>query len=167
MGWQLIKSYTVGDSVTAAPAASVTFDSIPGTYKTLKVMISGRDNVAATWSQFTINLNGNSSNFTNRYLYGDGTAAISSTGTTQAGWVSSASATSNTFSNIEITIPNYAGSTNKPFSADIVTENNGTFALQMLMANLWSNTSAITSLTLACSSGNFVFGSTFTLYGLL
>ena len=51
-------------------------------------------------------------------------------------------------------------------SADGVMENNATEAYQNLVAGLWSNTSAITSLTLAKSTGNFVQYSSASLYGI-
>jgi hypothetical protein len=75
-------------------------------------------------------------------------------------------ATASTFGNGEVYIPNYAGSTNKSMSADGVSENNGTEAYTDLIANLWSNTSAITSILLYPDSGTWQQYSTATLYGI-
>jgi hypothetical protein len=73
--------------------------------------------------------------------------------------------TASTFSNIEIYIPNYAGSTNKSFSIDAVGENNATAAYAGLVAGLWSTSSAITAISIA-STTLFAEFSTATLYGI-
>lgn len=77
-------------------------------------------------------------------------------------------ATANTFSNGELYIPNYAGSANKPTSWFNAQENNTTTAYINSHANLWSNTSAITSITLTASVGTneIKSGSSFYLYGI-
>jgi hypothetical protein len=72
--------------------------------------------------------------------------------------------TASSFSSGEIYIPNYAGSTNKSYSIDSVTEQNATGALAELIAGLWSQTAAITQITL--SSSNFQQYSTAYLYGV-
>ena len=78
-----------------------------------------------------------------------------------------ATALANTFSNCSVYVPNYAGSTNKSFSADLTAENNTTGTNMQLVAQLWSDTSAITSLVFVPGNGtNFVSGSSFYLYGI-
>jgi hypothetical protein len=77
--------------------------------------------------------------------------------------------TASTFSNCEIYIPNYTGSSQKSISSDIVTENNATSALAVLTAGLWLSTSAVTAIQLrpyVQGGGNFAEHSTFTLYGI-
>lgn len=164
MSWTLIESQTLGSSV-----ASVTLGSggtIPQTYKTLKLVISARTDQASV-KDLIVKPNNSTSNLTMRYLIGTGAAVGTGTGTTgQVGNLNGTGQTASTFNSTEITFPNYAGSTNKPFTADDVSENNGTTAYQTLFANLWSDTTAITSIVLAPNAGNFITGSTFTLYGL-
>jgi len=64
-------------------------------------------------------------------------------------------------------IPNYAGSANKSASSDSVRENNATGSIQLrLVASLWSNAAAITSVKLVPDYGNFAIYSTATLYGI-
>jgi hypothetical protein len=77
--------------------------------------------------------------------------------------------TSNTFSSTQVYIPNYAGSTNKSVSIDHVTENNATNAyFSGIVAGLWSNTAAITSVKiLDQDGGSLVAGSTASIYGIL
>ena len=77
-------------------------------------------------------------------------------------------ATANTFGNMEIYIPNYAGSSNKSVSVNQVGEDNAATAYATLLAGLWSNTAAITSIKLTPFSGgaSFVQYSTAYLYGV-
>jgi hypothetical protein len=64
-------------------------------------------------------------------------------------------------------LPNYAGSTNKPGSIITITESNTATLYEHTSAVLKINTAAITSVSLLTTSGNFVTGSSFYLYGLL
>lgn len=155
----LIQSQTLG-----ADAASVTFSSIPGTYKTLMLKACARG--ASTTAAITIQFNGSTSTFTTLYLTGSGSAASSTTTSVgNIGNVPISTDTASTFGNLEIVIPNYAGAANKAYTVDVVTENNATAATAALWTGLWSTTSAITSITLA-NATNFLAGSTFTLYAI-
>ena len=160
----LIASNTVG----SGGASSVTFSSIPQTYTDLLIKISDRSttNLGGVWTGVNVRLNGSTTSLTSRQLYGTGSAAGSASTTTDNYWTVSNIATANTFSNSEIYIPNYTGSTNKSFSADSVTENNATAALAAMTADLWSNTSAVTSITLVEGGNSFAQYSTFYLYGI-
>jgi hypothetical protein len=161
--FQKIATVTVG----SGGAASMDFTSIPSTYTDLVLKTSLRDTFASTVQIINMSFNGNTANFSNRNLQGNGSTASSFTQTRRILLSNSASSTANTFSNGDIYIPNYAGATNKSFSADSVTENNATSSFQALDASLWSNTAAITSITLTPDSGSFVQYSTATLYGIL
>jgi hypothetical protein len=158
---KLIESKTLGTA-----AASIEFTSIPQDGTDLVVLVSSRSNGAFTSSEIDIAFNGSSSNFTSRYLYGSGSAAGGATDTTLVGISSAASNTADTFGNATIYIANYTGSTNKSISTDSVGESNATAAYQAIAATLWSQTAAITSLTLQLDNGvrNFVAGSTASLY---
>jgi len=164
----LIASSTVG----AGGAASIDFTSIPSTYTDLVILYSGRStsNAGQTWAPIRATFNGSSSTWSNRAIYGDGSSASSgnSSSLSEFGQASSSLSTSSTFSNGSIYIPNYAGSTNKSSSTDAVSENNGTSALASLTADLWSTTSAITSISLQIPSayGLFAQYSTAYLYGV-
>lgn len=151
----------------ATAAASIEFTSIPQDGTDLVVLVSSRSDGAFTSSEIDIAFNGSSSNFTGRYLYGSGSGSgATTTDTTMVGSSSAANNTSNTFGNASIYIPNYAGSTNKSISSDTVGESNATTAYMSIHAVLWSQTAAITSLTLRLDGGarNFVTGSTVSLY---
>jgi hypothetical protein len=154
----------------AASAASVTFSNIPQTgYTDLKVVISSRSTGGGSaWSDIIIKPNNSTTSISTRVLYGTGSAAASTTFTTGIPAVGEGTTgTASTFGNAEIYIPNYTSSNFKSFSADSVSENNATSSLAQLGAMLWSDTAAITSLVFTdFNSGNFVSGSTFSLYGL-
>jgi len=167
--YTLISSVTVG----SGGAATIEFTSIPATYTDLAIKMSGRGttNVGGTdhWRDISIGFNGAGSNvsITNRQLYGLGNSAGSTTSTTpSAGAITGNDATVSTFSNSDIYIPNYTSSNNKSYSIDIVTEDNQTRSLVVLIAGLWSNTAAITSVTFYPASGNFAQYSTAYLYGI-
>jgi hypothetical protein len=119
-----------------------------------------------TTPNIMITLNGSTSSFTNKVVYGTGSSALSTSYARFVGYASMSTDTASTFGNSEIYIPNYAGSANKSFSSDAVHENNATAANAGLSAGLWSNTAAITSVGLSPDSGNFVANSTFSLYGI-
>jgi hypothetical protein len=162
-------TYTqIGSAVTVGSggAASIDFSSIPTTYTDLVLKVSARLSAAVDFGSLSIAFNGSSASFTTRILQGDGSSAVSATLTNFSGGVGGTLLTASTFNNVEIYIPNYAGSTNKSFSSDAVVENNATAARDTLVAGLRSNTAAINQITLTSASGNFAQYSTAYLYGV-
>jgi hypothetical protein len=170
----LIAKQTVG----AGGAASVTFSSIPQTFTDLKIVTSirGTSNLYQTQG-VRVTFNNSTSGYTTITLLNIGAnTAISGTNpyTTNASvsiLANNNASTSNTFNNAEIYIPNYAGSNNKSFSSDTVSEMNGNDGYDIqsgIAAGLLSNTAAITSITLTAQSGegDFAEFSEFCLYGI-
>ncbi len=163
-----IASVTVG----AGGASSIDFTSIPSTYTDLVVKVSLRNNRSTVTGYPTLKFNSSSSSYSQRELYGTGSAAFSGTAGGATSYLQfyadGSGATSSTFASSDIYIPNYAGSTNKSVSIDSVVENNATEANSLLFAGLWSNTSAITSISLAPgdSATSFSQYSTAVLYGI-
>jgi hypothetical protein len=159
--YTLISSVTVG----SGGAASMDFTSIPATYTDLLISTSLRINAAGGY--INISFNSNTTGYTNRYIQGNGSTATSSNNAGRFADIPDYSSdTASTFSNGQIYIPNYTSSNNKSYSSDVIEENNATQAYMYLIAGLWSNTSAITSIGLSPSSGNFVQYSTAYLYGI-
>ena len=163
----LIASNTVG----SGGASSVTFSSIPATYTDLVLFTSLRDTVSAVNNAGArIILNGSSTGYSRRDIYGDGSNAYSSV-ESPASWARygeqpGATSTANTFSNDTVYIPNYTSSNYKSLSADSVGENNATTAYTVLTSNLWANTAAITSIQIQSNSASWAQYSTFYLYGI-
>lgn len=158
MSLTLIETKTLGSA-----AASIEFTSIPQDGTDLVVWISAR---SASGDETRLALNGSTSNFSRRDLRGTGSSVSSSSGSDNyLGEMGNSGQTADTFGSMSLYIPNYAGSTNKSYSVETVNENNATGASQRILAGLWSNTSAITSLTISTNSGqNIVAGSTISLY---
>jgi hypothetical protein len=151
--YTLINSVIVG----AGGTTSISFTSIPSTYTDLKLVLSGRDNhPSVVYHNISTKFNGSTSGYSSKWLYNlDGTAG-SSTGATnfaQGMYMNGAGATASIFTNCELYIPNYASSNNKSFYMDPVVENNSTAVFDAMIAGLWSNTAAITSITLDSIDG--------------
>lgn len=175
-----IASVTVG----SGGASSIDFTSIPQTYTDLKVVLSTRDSRSSNGPGYLkLSINGSTSNFAYKSLFGyssgpgdpnpSGTpAAGSDSGSGSSGNYASYAGgtnvqTANSFGNNEIYIPNYTSSNYKSISVDGVNETNGNYPYQNhLLANLWSNTAAITSLSIIPGSSPFLQYSTATLYGI-
>jgi hypothetical protein len=145
--------------------ASITFSSIPQTFTDLYLVLSVRSDGNA---DIGIKFNNSTSNFSNRYLFGNGSSA--SSGTVYGNYIGAApqnTYTASTFGNFAVYIPNYAGSTAKSYSSDAVSENNATTAIQAITAGLWNVTDAINRIDLYQLNGsNLVQYSSATLYGI-
>jgi hypothetical protein len=151
-------------------AATLSFTSIPSTYTDLVLKTSLRGTGSLIYDTLKLTFNGSATGYSTRYLQGSGSAA-SSGSSGSATYIEiideGATATASTFSNGEIYIPNYAGSTNKSVSSDSVSETNATTIYMRLSAGLWSNSAAITSITLTPdASAAWAQYSTAYLYGV-
>jgi len=165
-----IASVTVG----SGGAASIDFTSIPQTYTDLKVMLSSRTTAAAasaTAEYPYIVLNNNTSGYSQRQLLGNGstpssvTRALGGQGYTYV--MPGTANTASTFGSLEVYFPNYVGSDFKSSSADGAPESNvSTLNSMLLDSSLWSNTSAITQITIYPSAGSFAQYTTANLYGI-
>lgn len=163
--YKKIQSVTVG----SGGSLSIDFTNIPATYTDLLLLASTRDDRGADFTAMTLQFNDATTNFSWRSLIGNGTSAASynGTNTTIFDGNNATNSTTSTFSSVYIYIPNYAGSTNKSFSVDAVSENNAILAWTNLLGGLWSNTAAITKVSLLLSGTiKFVQHSSATLYGI-
>jgi hypothetical protein len=150
------------------PANYILLEKITvGAYTDLVVKLSSRQSTAST--QCLITVNGSTSTYTGKRLYGSGSAAYSDSTNTNnfnPSAVNPSSYTASVFANAEFVIPNYTSSNYKSFSIDNVSENNAATAYSGLFAGLWSQTAAITSFTIYGATSDFVQYSTFYLYGV-
>jgi len=171
----MANTYTLINSGTAGSGGVASFDftSIPQTYTDLMILVSVRSSRTTGGSDsLRLEINGSSANFSYILLDGDGSSAASAPGSSgliaqlpQAG--GSTGWTANTFASTSVYLPNYTGSNNKSFSVDTTTENNATTSYLDLIAQLWSQTAAITSLSLKSANAvNLVEYSTAYLYGI-
>jgi hypothetical protein len=166
-------TYTlISSNVLGSSTATVTFSSIPATYTDLVLRVSGRfDGVSRVIGIYFNNAGGASTLYSWTQLSGNGSSISSGRGTAnmqfQQDSVVGSGYTADTFGSIEMYIPNYLVSQNKPVSIDGTTENNATGSFRQATAGLWSSTAAINRIDLISQGGqNFVSGSSFYLYGI-
>lgn len=166
--YESISTTTVG----AGGVATVTFSSIPSTFKHLQVRCLIRSATAAGTDSTKMNFNSDTAtNYARHALYGDGTTAGSAAATTAAfaslGDSPAATATSNAFGSYVVDILDYAN-TNKYKTTRALGgyDLNGSGNID-LRSGLWMSTSAISSIVFVTSSGsNFAQYSSFALYGI-
>jgi hypothetical protein len=158
----------IASSTVSSNTAGITFSSIPQTYTDLVIKASTRVTASATAWTVSLSFNGSTSNFSSIRLYGSGSGAGASYSAGNYGVAAPGSTTTaNTFNNGEIYISNYTSSNYKSYSNEDTSENNATEAYANLNAGLWSNTAAITSISLTAESPELlVTNSTFYLYGI-
>ena len=166
--YESIASVTVG----AGGASTISFSSIPSTFKHLQLRGIARDTRAVTFNNIYLSMNGDAgSNYAYHMLAGDGSTASADAGTSGTILVASSSpgtsASASIFGTSVTDILDYTN-TNKNKVTRTLTglDLNGSGNIR-LWSGLWINTAAITSLTLTPASGsNFVQYSSFALYGI-
>jgi hypothetical protein len=158
---KLIESKTL-----ATAAASIEFTSIPQDATDLYILSSLRADVAS--NELRLRINGDTgTNYSDRRMGGNGASASSSAQTSsylRCNGSNPTDYTANVFGSALFYLPNYTASNQKSISHDSLSENNSTEAVTSLVAGIWTGTAAITSLLFYPSSGNFVAGSTISLY---
>jgi hypothetical protein len=172
--YESIATYTLGSS-----QGSVTFSSIPSTYKHLQIRGIARSNRAAAFANVSVfQFNGDTTG-SNYWAYhalnGDGSSAAAFSGSsigTAGVWGGTAlgnNGLANTFGVFVTDILDYQN-TNKyktTRSLQGVDENGGGYGEVKIVSGLWMSTSAINSITIADNNGNtFRQYSQFALYGI-
>jgi hypothetical protein len=149
----------IASNVLGSSASSVTFSSIPATYRDLVVVVTGKRTSGADYMGIEFNEDF-SDNYFNVRMYGDGSSATSQS---FSGYSSGRAVDymNTNFGLSIIHIMDYAQSKHKT----ILARGNST-SLVYSAANRWANTAAITSLTLR-NGGSFDTGSSFYLYGIV
>jgi len=143
-------------------ASSVTFASIPQTYRDL-VLVSSSKMTTASYS--ILNLNGNTSTvYSSVNMAGDGSSTDSGS-VTQSKFYPNYRFNESTseFMLSQIQFLDYSA-TDKHKSA--LARANLAGSVVNAWAGRWANNDEITSIAIAANSGNFAIGSTFSLYGI-
>jgi hypothetical protein len=161
-------------AVGSGGSSTIEFTNIPQNYKDLCVKLSlrsDRSGVQSTGFNLYAFNNDTGSTLSRKWILGESLTPSSAAGTAasimQIASIPAATATANTFANIEINIPNYNSSKLKSINIDTVSEDNSsTGYLLFHTATLWNNISPITSMKFYANSGNLVQYSTATLYGI-
>jgi hypothetical protein len=164
------KTYTpIARTTLTSAASSVTFSNISSSYTDL-ILISSLGG-SSTGQAIICRLNGDTgSNYSYTALKGNGTSASSERASSQGqSRISVGIGTSTSASDLIISTHflNYSNTTtNKTFISRANKAPSGDAGAEASVA-LWRSTAAITSILVAPTSGDFVSGSTFTLYGIL
>jgi hypothetical protein len=158
----------IASSTVPSTQAAIEFTSIPSTFTDLCVKLSVRSTrTGYPADDIIVQFNNVTTGYSARTIRVSPSLSVSSsTETIITGFAADADQTASTFGSAELYIPNYAGSTNKSASFDSVTENNATAAPMEMVAGLWSNTAAITSMKFTLSVASFAANSTAYLYGV-
>ena len=164
--------FPIAITTLATSTASITFSSIPATYKHLQVRALIRTDRATTYDYPAIRFNSDSgANYVVHYMEGNGSTVSqgTQTGMTYIGLneIAGGNATANIFGVSILDILDYTN-TNKNTTTRVLGgyNLNGT-GVMTLRSGLWLNTAAITTLTIIPATGpNFVQYSAFTLYGI-
>jgi len=158
MTYELIETVEVG----AGGAASIEFTSIPQDGFDLKCVLSGRLDASSSFG--IVQVNNDTTNYNSVRLQNAGTSVIS--GLTSPDILISINPSSfiaNSFGYQEIYIGDYATNSQKIISSDGVAVTDGLGSIRY-GAGRYFSTSAVTTIKLFQSSGNFVQYSTASLY---
>ena len=161
MTMQLIETVTLSSA-----ASSITFSNIPQDGLDLYVLGSLRNSVGDFAGRLRVN-NDSGTNYPHLQLFGSGSSANGSYITSfdyaqllngiQSDW------TANTFSNWDLAIGNYADSRKHNLITLTANENNGSTGWNGIASTHHQQSTPVTSLVFI-SPGNFVVGSTISLY---
>jgi hypothetical protein len=151
--------------------SSLSFTSIPSTYKHLQIRGISRDGSdSAVVAQF--NGDTSTSNYAQHRLYGNGSSVTSDgypSGTFGFGFAIISltnGVPASTYATMITDIQDYSSTTrNKTVRSFYGQDQNGS-GIVGLSSSLWLNTAAITSILLRPYSGTFATGTTFSLYGI-
>jgi len=157
---------SIATATGTGSSGTITFSSIPSTYKHLQVRMISND---GGYNQNGFRLNADSgSNYSTHYLTGDGAAASAGAlvSTNRVSYVGFAAGGANIYGAAVIDILDYASTTkNKTVRSFMGWDANGSGGVY-LSSGVWLNTSAVTSLSIVDLAGNFTTASTFALYGI-
>ena len=161
-----IQTVTVGSGGTSA----IDFTSIPQNYTDLKIVASLRSNRSAALGDTpALKFNGSSANFLSKNIFGQGSGTVTSGTDNDSGITTmpGPTATASVFGSLEVYIANYASATNKSFVSYGTMENNATSSYMLMITSRWSQTAAITSISIfSQTSSTILEHSTATLYGI-
>lgn len=163
---------SIASATGTGSSNTITFSSIPSTYKHLQIrMIGSNTNASTGWSGLLVRFNSDSgANYTRHALSGQGTAASAAGATAQTSAfidnvVSRAGNTNNLATSI-LDVHDYASSTKyKTLRGIGGIDLNGSGVINFV-SNLWLNTSAITSISLITEQDNWTTSSKIALYGI-
>lgn len=162
-----IATVTVG----SGGAADVTFSSIPSGFQHLQIRFIARSLRSSAIENAYIQINGDTGNtYADHILYGDGSSAGAIAGSSRANlrfqYGSGDTASANVFGGSVIDILDYASTSKNKTLRSFTGYDTNTEGFLGVSSGLWASTSAITSIKIYGSIGNWKQHSTFALYGI-
>jgi len=165
----------ISTQILGTAAASVTFSSIPQTYKHLQVRVVGRFSYNDN-SLFNLSMQVNGDTVNGHYawhqLIGNGSSATFNSGTSTSYMAASVipnnATTTNTFSGTVIDVLDYSSASKNKTIRALGGVAPASFLQVQLASGLWISTAAVTSLSFfdGQSLTNFMAGTRFSLYGV-
>lgn len=166
---------SIQTTTLSSSQATITFSSIPATYKHLQIRFIARDSdTGSTFDYTTLQYNGDTStaNYTYHVLSGNGATAAGSGGGTGiinynvGGYIVAGGATASVFGVGVIDILDYANTSKYKTTRTLSGwDKNGAGSVG-LSSGLWLSTSAISSIVIGSQAGNLVTYTQFALYGI-
>jgi hypothetical protein len=156
--YEPIATNTLGTAVS-----TVTFSSITGSYTDLVLVFQGG---SSTDANIRMQVNGDTtSNYSWTQLGGNGSGAASFRNSSDTSWLMNRYAflSNNLNANFIFNFNNYSNTTT---NKTVINRSNSAANGTDTTVGLWRSTAAITSITFSLSGGNYIVGSTFTLYGI-
>lgn len=156
----------IATTTLGSATATISFTSISSAYTDLRLVLTGTHETTAATVRMQVNSD-TGTNYSFTELSGDGATATSARSTSSARINCGNANFNNTLPSL-ITVDwfSYAGSTNKTCLVTTSQDRNGSGVVYRTVG-LWRSTSAITSIQMFPSTGNFATGTTATLYGIL
>jgi len=150
----------IASNVLGSSASSVTFSSIPATYRDLVLVM---EVTCSNNGSALVRFNSDSgSNYSRVRMLGDGSAAYSSSNSGDTSFDGINTSTSTIFAQLQVM--DYSA-TDKHKS--MLCRTGRASSEVIALAARWANTSAISSMSITQNGGNFNTGSSFYLYGIV
>ena len=159
----------IGQAIAEGDNGTLNVGSIPGTYSQITIVFQGRGDANTNTLNVYPRFNGdNGSNYVNQYAGGAGGSSTAGR-TTLTRFIDTAvpaaTSTAGRTSTFIAQVPGYANGFHKSVLTQICPYNYE--SLQVYSANTsWASTDPITSVSVSTESGNFVAGSSLTVYGI-
>jgi hypothetical protein len=151
------------NTVSGSSTTTVTFASIPATYTDLVLIVNATASVSGTGMELRFNSD-TANNYSSTRLYGTGSGSGTSDRQTNGSFINFAIGSFNTGQLVIANIFNYTNTTT--FKTLTLRQNTAGDLLGALVG-LWRKTpEAINAISIKIGTGNYVAGSTFTLYGI-
>jgi hypothetical protein len=163
-----ISTVTVG----SGGSATVTFSSIPATYKHLQIRYIARGTRASNYIDISTRYNSDTGNnyYSLHQLYGDGSSAASDVDSTasliKSGYSAAANQSASIFGTGVIDILDYSNTNKYKTQRSLIGIDNNGSGYIMLRSGLWMSTSAISNISFFPDGGNFAEYTQFALYGI-